>query len=297
MFAAIDLGSNSFRLHIGQYVNNAFHIVKTAREPNRLALGLDENSYLTPSAITDGLQSLHNIRLILNSYPIKKIRAVATHTFRTAKNASDFLKQAQKILGISVDIISGEEEGRLVYLGVDKLLSLPQERRLVIDIGGGSTEIIRGKGAHIKKTSSYGTGTVAQHKLFFPDGVLSPQHFDTAIHAACLHFKDIQSHFQKHFWDNAYGSSGTIRAIAEIIVNKRIGNGDLNEKNLETLRNEMIKVGRIHQLFFSEIKKERNASIVGGLSIITALIQKLNISKIIPIESGLRMGILWDLCS
>jgi len=248
-----------------------------------------------PSAITDGIQSLHNIRQILNSYPIKKLRAVATHTFRTAKNASLFLKEAEKAIGAPIDIISGEEEGRLIYLGVDKVIAIPQEKRLVIDIGGGSTEIVRGKGELIEKIHSYSIGTVSQHKLFFPDGVLSSQHFDTAIHVACSHFKDIQSHFDKDYWDNAYGSSGTIRAIAEIIANNKIGNGDLNEKNLETLRNEMIKTGKINQLFFSEIKKDRNASLVGGLSIITALMQKLQISKITPIESGLRMGILWDL--
>ncbi len=295
MFAAIDLGSNSFRLHIGQYVNNSFHIVKTAREPNRLALGLDKDNYLTSIAITNAIQSLHNINLILKKYPIKKIRAVATQTLRIAKNASHFLEEAEKVLGIPVDLISGEEEGKLIYLGVDKLLSTSTEEKLVIDIGGGSTEIVSGTGEIIETVHSCTVGTVTQCKLFFPDGVISSQHFDTAIHAACIHFKNIRPQYPKHRWKNIYGSSGTIRAIAEIIVNTKIGNGELTEQNLDILQNNLIKIGKINQLSFTEIRKDRNASIVGGLSIIKALMQEFKIPKIIPINSGLRMGILWNL--
>ncbi len=295
MLAAIDLGSNSFRLQIGEYVNGAIRVIRTAREPNRLAAGLDKNNYLTDSAIANGLEALRNIRSIMAPYSLSRVRAVATNTLRVALNAPDFLVQAEEALGYPIEVISGEEEGRLIYLGVDNLLSRPQERRLVIDIGGGSTEFIRGKGEDVERVESFSVGTVGQSLTFFPGGAITANHFDAAILSARSHFEDVKTHYNKRHWQAAYCSSGTMRAIAEIIADNGIGDGRLTAKNLDLLRQQMIKTGKISKLNLSGLRPERAASVVGGLSIMIALMQGLKMPVMVPVESGLRMGIMWDL--
>ena len=142
MYAAVDLGSNSFRMHIGRFEGDAMRIVKSAREPIRLGAGLDADGNLTSAAIQSAITALSGFRSILNQYALDSVRVVATNTMRIAKNASEFLPELEKAIGNSIEIISGEEEGRLIYMGVAKVLSNPAENRLVIDIGGGSTEII-----------------------------------------------------------------------------------------------------------------------------------------------------------
>ena len=128
MFAAIDLGSNSFRLHIGEYVNGAICVVKSAREPNRLAAGLDKNNVLSRESMDRGLDALKRLRSILEAYPLSDVRVVATNTLRIAANAQDFLQEAEKVLGYPIEVISGEEEGRLIYLGVANVLSRPGKK-------------------------------------------------------------------------------------------------------------------------------------------------------------------------
>ncbi|MCL1886829.1 MAG: Ppx/GppA family phosphatase [Betaproteobacteria bacterium] len=296
MLAAIDMGSNSFRLQIGEYMDGTIRVIKTAREPNRLAAGLDKNKYLTDAATQAGLEALRNIRAVLDRYPISTVRAVATYTLRIAMNAPDFLVQAEEALGYPIEVISGEEEGRLIYLGVDNLLSRPEERRLVIDIGGGSTEMIRGKGKTIERVESFSIGTVVQSLTFFPGGIITTDGFEAAILSARSQFEDAKSHYRRRNWQAAYGSSGTMRAIAEIIAVNAIGDGRLTGKNLDLLRQKMIAAKKVSKLQLIGIRPERTASIIGGLSILIALMQDLKIPVMHPIESGLRMGIMWDLC-
>jgi exopolyphosphatase/guanosine-5'-triphosphate,3'-diphosphate pyrophosphatase len=296
MLAAIDLGSNSFRLQIGEYVDGTIRVIRTARESNRLAAGLDRNNRLTDAAIAGGLEALRNLASILKPYPIRTVRAVATNTLRVAVNAPDFLVRAEEALGYPIEVISGEEEGRLIYLGVDNLLSSPDERRLVIDIGGGSTEIIRGRGETIERAESFSVGTVGQSQNFFPDGVITTAGFDAAILSARSHFEDVRSHYHKRHWQIAYGSSGTMRAIAEIIASQGLGDGRLTAKNLDLLCQQMVRAGKIHKLNLPGLRPERAASVVGGLSIMIVLMQDLKMPVMTPVESGLRMGIMWDLC-
>lgn len=295
MLAAIDLGSNSFRLQIGEYVDGAVRVVRTAREPNRLAAGLGKDNYLTDAAVASGLEALQNLRHILDQYPVRKVRAVATHTLRVALNAPDFLLKGEKALGYPIEVISGEEEGRLIYLGVDNLLSRPKERRLVVDIGGGSTEMARGKGETIERVESFSVGTVGQSLAFFPKGVITEEGFKTAVLSASSVFEDIRARYHKRYWDMAYGSSGTMRAIAEIISGNGIGDGQLSAVNLDLLRRRMVRAGKIGKLDLQGLRPERAASVVGGLSILIALMRELKMAVMTPVVSGLRMGIMWDL--
>jgi exopolyphosphatase / guanosine-5'-triphosphate,3'-diphosphate pyrophosphatase len=295
MFAAVDLGSNSFRLHIGRHEGDAIRVIKSARDPIRLAAGLDQQGNLTAAAMQSAIESLTRFRAILSAYPLEAVRVVATNTLRIARNAQELLPAAEQAIGYPIEIISGEEEGRLIYMGVANSLALPGERRLVVDIGGGSTELILGRGQEIARVESFSIGTVKQALTFFPGGRINLASFDAAILSARSHFEDAAPPYHPQNWKNAYGSSGTIRAIADIISKNALGSGDLSTKSLEALKHTFIAFGNVASIKLAGLKPERAATIVGGLAILIALIKELGIETLIPIEAGLRMGVMWDL--
>ena len=296
MFAAVDMGSNSFRLHIGKHEEGAIRIIKSAREPNRLAAGLDADGFLTAAAIQGGVEALKRLSSILSAFPVAAVRSVATNTLRIARNAPEFLQAAERALGHPIEVISGEEEGRLIYMGVANVLAEPDERRLVIDIGGGSTELILGKGQEIERVESFSIGTVRQSLSFFPEGKIDQAAFDAAILSARSHFEDVAPFYHSRNWKSAYGSSGTVRAIAEIVSCNGLGKGGLSLNSLTALKDGMIGFGSIDRLQFDGLKAGRTASVVGGLAVLIALVQELKIELVNPVEAGLRMGVMWDLC-
>lgn len=295
MFAAIDLGSNSFRMHIGTHDGESIRIVKTARAQNRLAGGLDANGNLTDVAISSALEALSNFGQIMRGYPLQAARVVGTNTLRIAKNTEQFLPLAEKAVGYPIQIISGEEEGRLIYMGVANTLAAPSERRLVIDIGGGSTELIVGCGNEIDYVESFSIGTFKQGPSFFADGVISEQGFDAAIVSARSNFRDYPPAFAVGQWQNAYGSSGTIRALADIVAKNEIGSGLLNRKSMLALKQRFIQAGHMSKVVFVGLRPDRVSAVVGGLAVLIGLCEELDIALVNPIEAGLRMGVLWDL--
>lgn len=294
MFAAVDLGSNSFRLHIGRHDGESMRIIKSARDPIRLGGGLDSKGNLTAAAMDSAIESLARFNSILSTYPLNAVRVVATNTMRIAKNASVFLPMAEAAIGYPIEIISGEEEGRLIYMGVASTLP-SNERRLVLDIGGGSTELILGKGTEIEQVESFSIGTVPQTINFFPDGRIDAEAFDAAILSARSRFEDAAPQYKPEFWANAYGSSGTIRAIADAIGKNGLGDGDLSLKSLDALKRRLIQFGRADRIDLAGMKADRATSITGGLATLIGMMQELGIKSIKPIEAGLRMGVLWDL--
>ena len=295
MFAAIDLGSNSFRMHIGTHDGESMRIVKTARDQNRLAGGLDANGNLTDVAISNALEALSNFGQIMRGYPLQAARVVGTNTLRIAKNTAQFLPLAEKAVGYPIQIISGEEEGRLIYMGVANTLAAPSERRLVIDIGGGSTELIVGCGHEIDYVESFSIGTFKQGPSFFTDGVISEAGFEAAIVSARSNFRDYPPAFAVGQWQNAYGSSGTIRALADIIAKNEIGSGLLNGKSMLALKQRLIQAGHMSKVVFTGLRPDRVSAVVGGLAVLIGLCEELDIALVNPIEAGLRMGVLWDL--
>ncbi len=294
MFAAIDLGSNSFRAHIGSVKDGAIKVFRSTRESNRMAAGLDGDNRLTPESIERGLESIRKIKMFLDSYPLTEVRAVATNTFRVAKNAQDFLEQAEKLLGHPIDVISGEEEGRLIYLGVANVLNVADEKRLVIDIGGGSTEVVVGEGHDIRRVESFPIGTVPQSLGFFKEGVIDRPSFDRAVLFAKSRFEDAAEYYRHAGWTTVYGSSGTIRATGEMLAVNEIGNGLFTLENLLKLKERMIEVGRLERLRLEGVKLKRVTSILGGLTILIVLMELFGIDRIFPIEAGLRIGVIWD---
>ena len=295
MLAAVDLGSNSFRLHIGRHEGDVIRVVKSAREPIRLAAGLDADGNLTPQAIQNAVDCLARFREILNAYPIDSVRVVATNTIRIAKNSAAILPRAEAAIGHPIDVISGEEEGRLIYMGVSNAIRVPDERRLVMDIGGGSTEVILGRGHEIIKVESFSIGTVKHSASFFPDGRLTEAAFEAAILSARSMFEDAAPPYQPQHWRKAYGSSGTMRAIADAIVNNGLGDGKLTLKSLNALKQYCIRCGQLSELELNGIKPERVAMVIGGLAILIGLMLEFNIEVLLPVEAGLRMGVMWDL--
>jgi len=295
MFAAVDLGSNSFRLHIGKHDGDAIRVVKSARDPIRLGAGLDSKGNLTPQAMQAALQCLANFRAILDGYTLDAVRVVATNTMRIANNAAAFLPAAEKAIGHPIEIISGEEEGRLIYMGVASTLAAPAEKRLVIDIGGGSTELILGRGQEIRHVESFSIGTVKQSLSFFDGGRLDHASFDAAILSARSVFEDAAQPYHPQHWSNAYGSSGTVRAVSDAIAKNTIGDGTLSYQNLQALQARLVEFGSMSRVNLAGLKPERVSVMVGGLAILMGIMQELGVERISAIDAGLRMGVLWDL--
>lgn len=294
MFAAVDLGSNSFRLHIGRYDGEAIRLIKSARDPIRLGAGLDSKGNLTVSAMEAAIESLARFNAILSTYPLSAVRVVATNTIRIANNSAVFLPAAEAAIGYPIEIISGEEEGRLIYMGVASTLN-SNERRLVIDIGGGSTELIIGKGQQIERVESFTVGTVPQNLAFFPAGRITAEAFDEAILSARSRFEDAALLFKPQFWSAAYGSSGTVRAIADAIIKNDLGDGQITLKSLQSLKRRLISFGHADDIALTGMKPDRATAIAGAVAILIALMQEIDIKIVHPVDAGLRMGVMWDM--
>jgi len=294
MYAAVDLGSNSFRLHIGKHDGEAIRVLKSMREPIRLAAGLDGAGNLTEAAMQTALACLKNFSVTLAAYQLDAVRVVATSAMRVARNGAAFLPAAELAIGYPIEIISGEEEGRLIYMGVANAVALPAERRLVIDIGGGSTELILGRGQEIERVESFSIGTVKQSLSFFVGGRVDAPSFEAAILSARSHFEDAAPPYHPQFWKRCYGSSGTARTIADIIVKNNLGR-EVNAASLEALKQRFIEFGHVNRIEMAGLRADRAGTIIGGLAILIALVHELDIPVVLPIEAGLRMGVMWDL--
>ena len=300
MYAAVDLGSNSFRLHIGKHDGEAIRVVKSMREPIRLGAGIDACGNLTAAAMQQALACLQTFSTALSGYRLEAVRVVGTAALRLAHNAATFMPQAETALGYPIEIISGEEEGRLIYMGVANSLATPGERRLVLDIGGGSTELVLGRGLDIERVESFSVGTVKQSLSFFVDGRIDGASFEAAILSARSHFEDAAPPYRPqpdhpHLWRTAYGSSGTIRALAEVISRNKLGDGLLSAQSLDALKRRFIGFGHVGKIDMPGLRPDRAGTIIGGLAILIALVAELGIEVLVPIEAGLRMGVMWDL--
>ncbi len=295
MFAAVDLGSNSFRLHVGKHDGDQIRVLKSMREPIRLAAGLDASGNLTEGAKQTALDCLASFKTVLDTYKLDAVRVVATSAMRVARNGAEFLPAAEQAIGYPIEIISGEEEGRLIYMGVANALDAPTERRLVLDIGGGSTELALGRGLEIERVESFSIGTVKQSLSFFVGGRIDAASFEAAILSARSHFEDAAPPYHPQNWKNAYGSSGTIRALADIIARNALGDGKLTAVSLVALKHKFIEFGQVGRIDMPGLRPDRASTIIGGLAILIALVRELDIPVITPVEAGLRMGVMWDL--
>ena len=241
LLAAVDLGSNSFRLEIGRFEHGQINRTEYLKETVRQGNGLDVNRNLTPEAMQRGWDCLARFGERLAGFKKAQVRAVATQTLREARNRDEFLTQAHKILGFPIDVIPGREEARLIYQGVAHMLPQSAERRLVVDIGGRSTEMIIGKALDAHTMESYRVGSVAWSMKYFADGQFSARAFETAEIAAKAVLEDAVNLYRASYWDVAYGSSGTIGAVADALAAAGRTPGLVTREGLDWLLDRLIK--------------------------------------------------------
>ncbi len=295
LFAAVDLGSNSFRLEIGRLENGYLRRVEYLKETVRQGNGLDTERNLTEDAMERGWACLARFGERIAGFRPAHVRAVATQTLREARNRDVFLTQARKILGFPIEVIAGREEARLIYLGVSHLLPDSEERRLVVDIGGRSTELILGQGHAAGTLESYRVGSVAWSMKYFPDGQWTASAFKTAEIAAKAVLDEALNHYPRSSWDQAYGSSGTIGAVADALLANGWPDGTITREALDWLVEKLIKAQRPDNLRLEGIKDDRRPVLGGGLAVLRAVFDLLQIEDMRPAQGALRHGALFDL--
>ncbi|MCL4116715.1 UNVERIFIED_CONTAM: hypothetical protein GTU68_035392 [Idotea baltica] len=270
-------------------------IVESFGEKIQLAAGMNEQRNLTDDTMERGLSCLKGFAQYTKNLPKNSLRIVGTNALREARNCTVFLQKAEEILGHSIEIISGREEARLIYLGVSHTIPSPQEKRLVIDIGGGSTEFIIGKNFEPLLRESLHMGCVSFTQQFFHNKKISQQNYKNAYTAACLELLNIEQSLLKLNWKHAIGSSGTIKAIASTIHSANLGQGEINLEGIAWLKQEIFKTEDIKDLTFSGIKANRVSILPAGLAILEAIIDTCQITQITFSEGALREGLLYDL--
>jgi len=295
LLAAVDLGSNSFRLEIGHLDHGQIRRVEYLKETVRQGNGLDSERNLSLAAMQRGWDCLARFAERISGFEPSQVRAVATQTLREARNRDVFLEKAQAILGYPIEIIPGREEARLIYSGVVHLLPQSDERRLVIDIGGRSTEMILGQGFKPTTLESYRVGSVAWSMKYFPDGLFTPMAFDMAEVAAKAILDEVLTVYRRKDWDVAYGASGTIGAVMDVLEAAGRPAGPITRDGLHWLKEKLIKSGRSDQLKLDGIKEDRRPVIGGGLAILMSLFELLDIDELHAAQGALRQGALYDL--
>ena len=295
LLAAIDLGSNSFRLEIGRLDSGHIQRVEYLKEPVRQGGDLDEDRNLTAESMERGIRCLARFGERLQDFEPSHVRAVATQTLREANNRDVFLKLAKKALGFDVEVISGVEEARLIYQGVSRFLPQSDERRLVLDIGGRSTEFILGQGFEAQQTASLHVGSVAWSLKHFGSGELTENAFIRAEIAAESIFDTLGVNFNHKRWDVAYGASGTVGAIADVLVQYGRPEDTITREGLYWLREELLRTRHVDKIKLLGLKEERKAVIAGGLSIMLGIFDFLNIETLNVAKGALRHGLLYDM--
>jgi len=293
--AVVDMGSNSFRLEIGRVEGSQIFPLDTWRETLRMGAGLDARGRLTPDAQRRAIACLARFAERLRGLHPSSVRAIATNAFRVASNAGPFLRKAEATLGFPIDVISGQEEARLIYAGVAHVLPTSDEPRLVIDIGGGSTEFIVGRGLVPAMLDSLPIGCVTMTQRFFPNAKLSATAFRRAETTANAEIEAIAGAFSREHWTHGYASSGTALALAEILEQNGLSDGGITHEGLARLRRYMIDAGDIRRLDLIALKPQRAPVLAGGLAIMTAAMEQLDAERIEPIGGAMRLGALYDL--
>ncbi len=293
--AAVDLGSNSFHMVIARFLDHDLHVLDRVKETVRLGGGLDEANRLTDDAQDRALACLQRFGQRLRNIPAVFVRAVGTNALRQAQNAQPFLDRAHEALGHPVEIIPGQEEARLIYLGVSHSFPADDQRRLVIDIGGGSTEVILGKGFRALRAHSLYMGCVTYSRQYFPKGAITREAFREAEVAAQLELKGLRRGLKGDGWASCVGSSGTILAIREILKSAGWAPEGISFAGLKKLRKLLVGAERVDKLDLPTVKPDRAKVLPGGLAILIGLFKSLEIQSMVASSRALREGVLYDL--
>ena len=293
--AAVDLGSNSFHMVVAQYVDGELVVLDRLRERVALAEGLDEFKRLKDKACERALACLERFGQRLREHPPGSVRAVGTSALRQAKNAQAFLARAREVLGHPIEIVSGREEARLIYLGVAHLSAGSPERRLVIDVGGGSTECILGEGYEALRTDSLHMGCVNFSQRFFPGGEISRERMKRAEVAAALELSPIARTYKHLGWDACIGSSGTILSIESVLHENHWSERGIDAAGMKQLSRALVDRGSADKLDFAGLPADRAVVLAGGFAILRAAFKSFQIAQMQTSQGALREGLLFDL--
>ena len=293
LYAVIDLGSNSFHMLITRQLADSVQVVDKVKRKVRLASGLDSNNVLSEAVIAKGLECLSFFAERLQDIPTENIRIVATATLRLAQNRADFFIPAEKTLGHKITLLSGIEEAKNIYLGVAHTCC-SADNRLILDIGGASTEIIAGHGFEVKKAVSLNIGCVTFNQQFFPNGTLSTDNFAHAITAAEDAIASIRDEYCNIGWQCALGGSGTMQALAEILIYQHKPS-ILSLNYLYQIKSELLNFNNIQDISIPGLSSERSPVIASGLAILIALFKQFSLQKLSLSSGALREGLLYEM--
>lgn len=293
--AAIDLGSNSFHMIVARHDGSHFEIVDRLKETVRLAAGLDDDSNITDDAMQRAITCLERFGERIRELPPECVRAVGTNTLRKAHNSNIFLPAAQKALGHLIETIAGREEARLIYLGVAHSLAGDDSRRLVVDIGGGSTELIVGDGFDSLHRESLHMGCVSFSQQFFADGRINTKRLNEAEEQAHLELQPIRRLYEALGWKAAMGASGTIKAVAKVCGEMGYSEHGITLDGLQRIKEDLLAAGHIDQINLKGLSTERLPVFIGGFVVLKAVFERLGIERMTVSDGALREGLLHDL--
>lgn len=296
--AAVDLGSNTFRLQVGRVVDDQIYPLDSIKDTVRIASGLTASRQLDDAAQTRALAALSRFGERLRGFRRTSVRAVATSAFRVARNADTFLARAEEALGFPIEVIRGREEARLIYIGAHHALPPSEQTRLVVDVGGGSTEFVIGRKNEPLLMESLRMGCVSFTHAHFPDGKVTRRGFREAEMAAASEIESIAVSYRRFGWSKAFGSSGTARAIARILELNSLnpgGTAGITRDGLDNLREEMIRAGSPEALALDGLPTDRLPVLPAGAAIMSAIFSRLDIPQMHPARGALRLGVMYDL--
>jgi len=294
-FAAVDLGSNSFHMIVAVRENEQLVVLDRLRDAVRLGGGLLPDKRLGEDARARALDSLSRMGQRLNAVPHHAVRAVGTNTMRQIRDDGAFLREAEQALGHPIEIIGGREEARLVYLGVAHGLAAGDETRLVVDIGGGSTEVILGEGLEARERESLFMGCVSMSKRFFAEGRISRESMDQAVLAGRIELRPVSRMFSAGRWQTAVGSSGSIKAIERVVIANGWSDEGITKSSLMKLRRALIAAEQIDKVRLDGLPDDRRPVFAGGVAVLSAVFKALNIKRMQVSDLALREGLLYEL--
>lgn len=294
LFAAIDLGSNSFHMIIAREAHGQMQVIDKHKEMVRLRSGLDKKGRLTKKAFEDGIACLERFGQRIKDIPACNVRAVGTNTLRNAKNSREFLLQAKNSLGHGIQIIAGQEEARLIYLGVAHGLPQSDAQRLVMDIGGGSTEYIIGNHLQHSHLTSTEMGCVSITQEFFDHDTITEANFNEATAKCRQIIRPHRRTLMRKGWDIAFGASGSIKSIGQILEINSWSESGISLQGMIQLQNVLIKEGAASTIKLAGLKDERRPVLVGGLAVLMATFIELNITHMEVSQNALREGLIID---
>ncbi len=296
MLAAIDLGSNSFHMVVAQYLLGQLRVVDRLRETVRLADGLDARGGLSADARHRAYECLARFGQRIRGIPPQRVRAIATNTVRKLASPQAFLMPAESALGHAIEVVAGREEARLIYLGVAHAQpSKPDHLRLVLDIGGGSTECIIGSGFDTLERESVQLGCVATTRKYFGDGKLSRKRWNAALTDVATTFRPFAARYRELGWDDAIGTSGTNKAIGDICAAMKLTKGSVLADALPQVRDQLLKARTIGAIDLPTLDADRRPVIAGGLLVLEAAFQALGLQRLAISKAALREGVLHDM--